>query len=340
MKILRQFIWVAFLATPLILTSCEKEESLIDSSEQSRPELVYQGKAGKVTFDGKEMNFENLDILANYQNKINEDAKFRSIIYKKYSSKLAIGQLNNTSFERKFLFEKLTNDYLHVVNTEGMVVISGHLVRFDKQYQYEVPVNKRSLLSANDENDIDITAVRRDTYGITDIKTGIPNGRTTQISLPGNGSNYYQYIFNIQSPDPGANQTRRYIHELFGHRGANVGGITQHRLILRFKMDYLNGSGNWYAAGEPRTLNYSVTVTGNYDNVYGLYSETYSNSQTTTNPEERVIGLINNSSTAYGTWNVNVQGYIESKMISANGYNYAYINGTNCQICGPGAVLW
>jgi hypothetical protein len=82
MKILRQFIWVAFLATPLILTSCEKEESLIDSSEQSRPELVYQDKAGKVTFDGGEMNFENLDILANYQIKINEDAEFRSFIYK------------------------------------------------------------------------------------------------------------------------------------------------------------------------------------------------------------------------------------------------------------------
>nr|WP_295925133.1 hypothetical protein [uncultured Dyadobacter sp.] len=338
MKRLRQFLCSVALTLPILLVSCEKGSSLIESSEKGNSELVLQTESGKVTFDGTEMNFENFKTLSEYQSKINEDQNFKIQIHEKYAEKLAIGQLNSESFTKKYLFDKLTNDYLHVVNNKGMFVISGHLVRFDQEYQYEVPIKDRKLLSVINEKDIDLDLVRRDVYGVTHLNSGPSNGRT-QISLPGNGSNFYQSSFVIQSPDAGANQTRRYIHELFGHRGATVGSQTQHRLILRFKM--LNsGNGN---AGEPRTLSYSVYLSGTFNKGATVFAqfgnENFSNSQTTTNPEERVLSeLYTTDYTNFGTWNVTVSGYMTSKLISTNGYDYAYTTGTG--LCCPYPVLW
>jgi hypothetical protein len=343
MKKLRLLICSAVMAVPLVFLSCEKSNSIIESSEKNQPELVLQVKSGKVTFDGEMMTFENFKTLSEYQEKINSDESFKSRISSKYGKALAIGRQNDSSFEKKFLFEELTNDYLHSVSTDGMIVIGGELIRFDEEYQYSVPIKDRRLLAVSNEKDINLDLVARDTYGITEVKSGLPSGRTSQIALPGNGSNaYISPSFVVGAGDPGAGQQRRYIHELFGHKGASTGGQTHHRLILRFRMQYLGGGGNWYTAGEPRILNYRVAVAGMFSPGGVPLSSLVpvENIQTTTNAEERVLREVFNTSNSYGTWDVQIRGHISSTMISPNNYFYNYTNGYYDSDIGFAGLIW
>jgi archaellum component FlaF (FlaF/FlaG flagellin family) len=331
------FLYAALLTASTMFISCENDDPDLGSSSQTKPELVLQAKSGKVTFNGKEMNFENFKTFVEYQAKINDEESFKSQIYAKYNKQLAIGHLNDNSFSKKFLFEKLTNDYLHSVNAEGMIIISGELIRFDKEYQYAVPIKNRYLITISKEQDLDLKLVKRDTYGITNLKSDIVNGRTSQITLPSAGSSaYVSAPFVIGAGDPGAGSSRRYIHELFTHKGASSGGQTQHRLMLRFRMQYFGGGGNWYNAGEPRSIYYDVKVNGGHfaHSSGGAYLDTpgcpcrISNSQVTTNPEERLLREVFTSSNSSGTWeNVIITGIITSRLNSPNNYFYSYTNG-------------
>ncbi|WP_342085702.1 hypothetical protein [Dyadobacter sp. OTU695] len=326
MNLLKLILCSTVLATSVVLTSCDQNDPVNSISNPVQNNLVYKASSGNVTFNGSELVFENVKTFAEYQNVINSDSVFKKKLYKKYGVNLAVGQIENASFSKRYLFEKLTIDYLYSVNKDGLMIIGDEVVKFDENYQYLVPLKDRNLLDKAEDN-IDLTIVKRDTYGIVDMKTGLPNGRTSAVTLPYNGSTALFYSFQIGPADPLAGQTRRFIHELFAHKGAHVGGQTHHRLMLRFRMQYPSGS-NWYTAGELRSLNYRVWIFGKFKQDGSLYSylETnpnypIQNSQNTTNTEERVLKEFYTNSASAGTWeDVTVRGHITSLLPSPNGY--------------------